>query len=244
MNRVSILAYGVFSYVAFICTVLYMIGFVGGVIVPKTIDTGVQGSLIEAFLVDFSLVLLFGLSHSVMARPAFKERLTKIIPRAAERSTFVLVANIVLAILYWLWRPINSVIWNFPPPVSWLLFCVSMIGWAIVFWSTFLIDHFDLFGMRQVWLNFHGLEYSARPFVVRGLYKFVRHPLMLGFLIAFWFTPTMTLGHILFAITMTVYIVIGVYYEERDLAKVLGEGYLRYKQETSMIFPCRWLNNK
>jgi methanethiol S-methyltransferase len=244
MNRLLILAYGIFAYVAFLCTILYMIGFVSGVIVPKTIDTGIQSTLPEAILIDLSLVLLFGVSHSVMARPAFKERLTKAIPRAAERSTFVLVASLVFVILYWLWRPIDTVLWSCSGFASWLLFGISMVGWIIVFWSTFLIDHFDLFGLRQVWLNFRGLESSARPFVVRGLYKYVRHPLMLGFLIAFWFTPMMTLGHLLFAITMTVYIIIGVFYEERDLAKVLGDGYLRYKEETSMLFPVKWLNKK
>lgn len=238
MNRILILAYGVFAYAAFLGTILYMIGFVGDVIVLKNIDMGSPRPMAEALLVDVILVLLFGVSHSVMARPAFKERLTKFIPPSAERSTFVLVASIVFAILFWLWRPINSLVWNCTPPSSWLLFGISMVGWVIVFWSTFLIDHFDLFGLRQVWLNYRGVEYSARPFIVRGLYKYVRHPLMLGFLIAFWFTPTMSLG-LLFAISMTIYIFVGVFYEERDLAQFLGESYSRYKEQTSMIFPWR-----
>jgi protein-S-isoprenylcysteine O-methyltransferase Ste14 len=174
-----------------------------------------------------------------MARPAFKERLTKFIPQPAERSTFVLVASIVLAILFWQWRPIDTLMWSSRPPFSWLAIGVSMLGWVIVFWSTFLIDHFDLFGLRQVWLHYRRLEYTPRPFVVRGLYKYVRHPLMLGFLVAFWFTPTMTLGHLLFAVAMTVYIIIGVFFEERDLAKSLGEQYLRYKEQTLMILPWR-----
>jgi methanethiol S-methyltransferase len=244
MNRLLILAYGIVAYATFLCTILYMIGFVGSVIVPKNIDMGIQSPLLEAVLIDLALVLLFGVSHSVMARPAFKEQLTKFIPHSAERSTFVLVANIAFAILYWQWRPINTVIWSSSPPVSWLLFGVSMVGWVIVFWSTFLIDHFDLFGLRQVWLNFRDVEYTQRPFVLRGLYKFVRHPLMLGFLLAFWFAPTMTAGHLLFAIAMTVYILIGIYHEERDLAKMLGEDYLRYKEQTPMIFPIKWPSKK
>jgi protein-S-isoprenylcysteine O-methyltransferase Ste14 len=244
MKRTLILAYGIFAYLAFLCAILYMIGFVNGVIVPKNIDSGIQEPLIEALLVDAALVLLFGGSHSVMARPAFKKQLTRFVPHSAERSTFVLVTSLVLATLYWQWRPINTLVWNCAPPGDWLLFGISMLGWVNVFWSTLLIDHFDLFGLRQVWLNYRGLEYSAQPFVVRGLYKFIRHPLMLGFLIAFWFTPTMTLGHLLFAITMTVYMRVGVFFEERDLAEALGDKYLVYKDQTSMIFPGWRLSKK
>ena len=214
-----------------------MIGFVSGVIVPKNIDTGISGSLIEDACVDLALVLLFGVSHSVMARPAFKDQVAKYIPHAAERSTYVLVASTILGIVFWQWRPINVVIWNCGPPLSSLLFGISMLGWIVVFWSTFLIDHFDLFGLRQVWLNYRGLDYAARPFVVRGLYKYVQHPLMLGFVIAFWFTPTMTLGHLLFAVGMTIYILIGISLEERDLANVLGEEYSRYKEQTPRLCP-------
>lgn len=236
MGKLLILVYGAIAYLAFLCTILYMIAFVAGV-APKNINTGTTGSLIEAIFIDGMLVLLFGLSHSVMARPAFKEYLTRIVPRAAERSTFVLTASLVLAFLFWQWRPINTVFWNFEAPIASLLFCISMLGWVIVFWSTFLIDHFDLFGLRQVWLHYCSREYTAPSFVVRGLYKYVRHPLMLGFLIAFWFTPLMTLGHLLFALTMTVYIFIGIIHEERDLARFLGENYSKYREETSMIFP-------
>lgn len=235
--RHLILAYGALSYAGFLGVILYMIGFVGGFVVPKNIDTGPVVPLAEALIVDFVLVLLFGVTHSVMARPAFKEQLTKFIPHAAERSTFVVVANIVFAILFWQWRPIPTIIWSVGSVPEAVLFAISMIGWVVVFWSTFLIDHFDLFGMRQVWLNYRGIEYTHRPFVVRGLYRFVRHPLMLGFLIAFWFAPTMTIGHMFFTVTMTVYILIGIYYEERDLAKVLGENYATFKEKTPMLFP-------
>ncbi len=244
MKKLLVLVYGIVAYAAFLCTILYMIGFVGGVLVPKNIDMGIQNSLIETVIIDLALILLFGVSHSVMARPAFKEKLTKFIPHAAERSTFVMVANVSFLILFWQWRPINTPMWSSSSPISELLFGISMVGWVIVFWSTFLIDHFDLFGLRQVWLNFRGVEYSSRPFVLRGLYRFVRHPLMLGFLIAFWFAPAMTLGHFLFAAAMTVYILIGIYYEERDLAKMLGEDYSRYKEQTSMIFPLKWSSKK
>jgi protein-S-isoprenylcysteine O-methyltransferase Ste14 len=214
-----------------------MIGFVCGAIVPKNIDSGTSGSIPEALLVDFVLVFLFGASHSVMARPAFKAALTKFIPQAAERSTYVMVANLFLALLLWQWQPIKNIIWTSDPPLSWILLGTSVCGWAIVLWSTFLIDHFELFGMRQVVTNYRGIEPTSTPFIVRGLYKFVRHPLMLGFLIAFWFAPTMTLGHLFFTITMTGYILIGIYYEERDLAKHLGESYSQYRQKTPMIVP-------
>lgn len=240
-SRLSILIYGVVSYLAFFCTILYMIAFVAGV-GPKHIDSGADASWLEAVFVDTFLVMLFGVSHSVMARPAFKELLTTFIPRAAERSTFVLTASIVFAILFWQWRPIKALIWSFDPPIGTIAFCISMLGWIIVFCSTFLIDHFDLFGLRQVWLNFQGREYFHRPFVLKGLYKIVRHPLMLGFLIAFWFTPSMSVGHLLFAITMTIYIFIGIMHEERDLERALGDSYTLYKERTPMIFP--WLRRR
>lgn len=240
--KVLMLAYGTLAYLAFLCTILYMIGFVEGVLVPKDINAGVAEPLPMVMLIDVALVMLFGVSHSVMARPDFKQLLTKFIPAAAERSTFVLVANVVFMLLFWQWRPAVDVIWSFSGLIAALLFCISISGWILVFWSTFLIDHFDLFGLRQVWLNFRGVEYSAHPFVVRGLYKYVRHPLMLGFLIAFWFTPLMTVGHLIFAIAMTIYIYIGVIHEERDLAKFLGDDYFLYREQTSMIFP--WAKRK
>jgi methanethiol S-methyltransferase len=239
MNRLLILIYGIIAYLGFLFTFSYLIGFVSGVIVPKNIDTGISGSLPEAILVDFFLVLLFGLTHSIMARPAFKERFTKIIPQAAERSTYVLIANATLAILFWKWQPIDTVIWKSEPPISLILFGISMFGWALIVWATLLIDHFDLFGVRQVWLNYRDREYTSPPFAARGLYKYVRHPLMLGFLIGFWFAPTMTVGHLFFCIAMTVYILIGVFFEERDLVKHLGETYSRYRKQTSSIIP--WL---
>lgn len=238
MSKFLILMYGVFAYGASLCTMVYMIGFVNGVIVPKNIDNGMAQSLFDAVCNDFGFVLLFGATHSMMARPAFKEKLAKIIPPAAERSTFVLVTSISLALLFWFWQPIDTVVWS--SKGNWLISAASMVGWIIAFWSTFLIDHFDLFGLRQVWSYYRGIEYSAPPFVVRGLYKHSRHPLMLGFLIGFWFTPTMTVGHLLFAIAMTAYIAVGIFFEERDLAKCLGDDYAAYKEQTPMLMPSIW----
>lgn len=235
--KLAILGCGTMAYLAFLATILYLIGFVAGIVVPKHIDSGVPDAVPFAVLTDIALILLFGLTHSLMARPAFKKCFCKIINPALERSTFVMVANIVFAILFWQWRPINGLIWSSSGILSSLLFAVSVLGWMLVFWSTFLIDHFDLFGMRQVWLYYRGIEYNAQPFIVRGLYKYVRHPLMLGFLLAFWFTPTMTAGHLLFAIAMTIYIFVGVRIEERDLAEALGQNHSCYQAATPMIIP-------
>lgn len=237
MKRRIILAYGILAYSAFLSAILYLIGFVDRIVVPKNIDSGTATSTPEAIIVDLSLIALFGISHSVMARPAFKNQLTRIIPQAAERSNFVMVASLTLMLLYWQWRPISFVLWSCDPPLAWLLFGGSMFGWLMVCWSTFLIDHFELFGLRQAWLNYRGLASAPPLFVVRGLYKHVRHPIMLSFLIAFWLTPTMTVGHLLFAVSMTCYIFIGIAREERDLMKALGERYLRYREDTPMIWP-------
>ena len=236
-SRVLILVYGIFSYLVFFGTILYLIGFVGGFIVPKNIDTGCLESPIHAIMVDLGLILLFAVQHTIMARPLFKEFISGIIPRAAERSTFVLATSSILILLFWQWRPLPFELWHLQAPISLVPFGISMLGWVIVFWSTFLIDHFDLFGLRQVWLYFSGIAYFSSPFVLRGLYMFVRHPLMLGFLIAFWFTPVMTVGHLLFALAMTGYIFMGIKHEERDLVTILGDAYERYRERTPMIFP-------
>lgn len=238
--KLLILVYGTLSYLVFFGSFLYLIGFVESIVVPKNINMGPPGTFLEVIAIDLGLIALFGVSHSVMARPAFKEQLTKVIHPAAERSTFVLVASLSLCLMFWLWRPLTRVIWSFDGLLGTIIFTISMIGWVIVLYSTFLIDHFDLFGMRQVWLHFCSIEYSASPFVVRGLYKFCRHPLMLGFLIAFWFTPNMTYGHLLFAVAMSAYIFIGIWHEERDLEKHLGDDYLQYRQRTTMLFP--WIS--
>lgn len=240
MNRFAILLYGVLAYAAFLFAIIYMIGFTSNVLVPKGIDDGLTDPVALALLVDVLLVIFFGVAHSGMARPAFKDQLTKVIPATAERSTYVLFASLQFAILFWFWQPIATTVWKFDSqPAEWLLRGISLFGWVLVFWSTFLIDHFDLFGLRQVWLNFRNEPYTQKPFTARSLYKYIRHPLMLGFLIAFWATPHMTLGHLVFTGAMTAYILIGIALEERDLVKHLGEEYIKYRNKTSMLLP--WL---
>lgn len=242
LSRVLILFYGIAAYAAFFVTILYGIGFVSGIAVPKTIDSGGLPGMepLSSVLIDLAVLALFGITHSTMARPGFKKKLTRMIPVAAERSTFVLVASLQLGLVFFLWQPLPIVLWQ----ISHTAFVyagigISLVGWVVVFWSSFLIDHFDLFGLRQVWLNFKETPYSHSPFMVRGLYKMVRHPLMTGFMMAFWITPTMTLGHLLFALVMTVYIIIGVALEEKDLERALGEDYIAYKKSTPMFFPLK-----
>ena len=215
-----------------------MIGFTGGYIVPKHVDNGIAGPLVDAVLINGLWLVVFGLQHTVMARPRFKSALTKVLSPAAERSTYVLVSSVVLILLFWQWRPIDTVVWDVAnPTVSMILVAMFALGWIIVFASTFMINHFDLFGLRQVYLHVRGHEYTEPIFVKRFMYKLVRHPLMLGFLIAFWAVPTMTLGHLIMSIGFSVYIFIALRYEERDLEAALGEDYVRYKDEVPMIIP-------
>jgi len=238
MTRNFVLIYGIIAYLGFLFTILYAIGFVGNWVVPKAIDTGIEGPIGQAILINVVLLSLFAVQHTIMARPAFKAWWTKIIPEPIERSTFVLAANLLLLLLFWQWRPMPIEIWRIDQPViSLLLQGLSLVGWAMVFYSSFLIDHFDLFGLRQVILHFRGKDYAHPSFAVRSLYRWIRHPLMAGFLVAFWFTPTMTQGHLLFALVTTGYIFFGICVEERDLVKVLGEDYAKYRQRTAMIFP-------
>ena len=195
-------------------------------------------SLVKAILVNASLLLLFALQHSIMARPAFKKWWTKIIPEHLERSTYVLLASLCLMLMMWQWQPIGGVIWSVQnEAVKNLLLITYIIGWAIVFVSTFLINHFDLFGLRQVWLYFRGKPYTQLPFRIPIFYKFVRHPLYLGFLIAFWSTPVMTIAHLLFAILTTGYILTAIQFEEKDLLNHYGEKYQDYKKQAPMIIP-------
>lgn len=238
MGKNSILTYGIIAYIAFLITILYAIGFVGNWVVPKSIDTGDVRPLGQTILINVVLLGLFAVQHTIMARPAFKIWWTRIIPESVERSTFVLVASLLLLLLFWQWRPMPTVVWQIDQPVvSTALQCLSLVGWIMVFYSSFLIDHFDLFGLRQVVLHYRGQEYTHPSFAVRSLYRWIRHPLMAGFLIAFWFTPTMTQGHLLFAFVTTGYIFFGIWVEERDLAKVLGDDYEKYRKRTAMIIP-------
>ena len=237
-GRVLALAYGVASYLAFFATFLYAAGFVGNLLVPKSIDSGPGGSLPVAVLIDTLLLLLFAVPHSVMARPAFKRWWTRFIPPPVERSTYVLVSSLALGLLFWQWRPIPAVVWHVANPVGhWFLHAVFWVGWTIVLVSTFLIDHFDLFGLRQVYLYASGRPYTPVRFRTAGFYRYVRHPIMLGFLLAFWASPTMTLGHLLFAVATTAYILIALQLEERDLVGVHGEQYRAYRKQVSMLFP-------
>jgi len=237
-GRTLALVYSAFCYLTFLVATLWAIGFVGDMFVPKTIDAGPSVSLVNAVLIDAVLLGLFALQHSVMARPAFKRWWTTIIPSSIERSTYVLFASLLLLLLFWQWLPIPGTIWNVEQTAGGdFLQGLYWVGWLIVFLSTFLINHFDLFGLRQVFLHWRGVEYTPVRMKTPALYKLVRHPLMLGFLIVFWATPRMTAGHLLFSLATTGYILVGIHLEERDLLASYGEAYRRYQQRVSMLLP-------
>jgi protein-S-isoprenylcysteine O-methyltransferase Ste14 len=238
MRRTVAVAYGVASYLIFLAAFLYAVGFVGNLLIPKSVDSGTGSPPGYAVLIDSALLALFAVPHSVMARTAFKRWWTKFVPPPVERSTYVLVSSLLLGLLFWQWRPIPSVVWHVENPVGrWLLHAAFWFGWAIVLVSTFLIDHFYLFGLRQVYLFAAGRPYRPVDFNTPGLYRYVRHPLMTGFLIAFWAAPTMTAGHLLFAVATTAYILVGLRFEERDLERFHGERYRAYRQQAGMLLP-------
>jgi protein-S-isoprenylcysteine O-methyltransferase Ste14 len=237
MGAISV-AYGVVVYFFFLATFLYAIGFVGNVAVPKAIDSGAAAPLAEALIVNLLLLGLFAVQHSVMARPAFKRMLTRLVPEAAERSTYVLASSLALILLFWQWRPMGGVIWQVDHPVGKILLHGGFaFGWLLVLVTTFLINHFDLFGLRQVWKYFRGLERRPLKFVTPGPYKLVRHPLYVGWLCAFWFTPTMTVAHLVFALATSAYILVAIQLEERDLVDVHGDDYIEYRKRTPMLVP-------
>jgi methanethiol S-methyltransferase len=222
----------------FFVTFLYAIGFVGDVVVPKTMDSGLAEDLGTAVGIDAGLLAIFALQHSIMARPWFKRLWTIWIPPAAERSTYVLFSSLCLCLLFWQWRPVAGTVWEVEQPLGrTLLLLLFVAGWAIVLVSTFLTSHFDLFGLRQVWLRFQDREYVPLKFESKSFYKMVRHPLYLGWLLAFWCTPTMTAAHLVFAMVTTAYIVIAIGFEENDLIARHGEAYLRYREEVPMLLP-------
>jgi len=231
------LAYGLLSYTAFTAAILYTIAFVGNWLVPKSIDSGAAGPLGQSLLIDAGLLALFVVQHTVMARPAFKRLWTRIVPRPAERSTYVLAASACMGLLLWQWQPLPQVLWHVEGVAAGLLMALSLTGWTIMFTSSFAISHLDLFGVRQAWLRFRNRPYAPVGFRLAGLYRIVRHPLMVGLLIAFWATPTMTVGHLFFAAMNTAYILFGTWMEERTLVAEHGQRYLDYRQRVPGFLP-------
>lgn len=238
MSRFMTLVYGVVVYVLFLGVFLYAIGFVGCIGVSRCINDGPTDPLGTALLIDAALLLVFAVQHSVMARPWFKQGWTKLVSPAAERSTYVLFSSAALALLFWQWRPLAGTVWAVEAPAGrmalWALFA---LGWLIVLGGTFMINHFDLFGLRQVWLHFRGQPYTPVPFRTVMLYRYTRNPLMLGFVIAFWAAPTMSVARLVFAVATTGYILVGIMLEEQDHARHLGDAYREYQARIPMLIP-------
>jgi len=242
MLKLTAFLFGAVAYLTFLFTILYAIGFVAGLVVPKAIDTGAKSPVFEALVINLVLMLLVAVQHSVMARSSFKQWWTQFIPKPVERSTYVLFASLTLLVLFWQWRPMPAVIWHVEEPeMATVITGVSFFGWLIVFASTYLINHFELFGLHQVANHLAGREMPPPVFRTPLLYNFVRHPIYLGFIIAFWAAPTMTAGHLLFATVTTAYIFVGILLEERDLTVMFGDDYRRYRERVSMLLPWRKL---
>jgi methanethiol S-methyltransferase len=240
MGRVIIFLYGLACYLVSVGTLLYAIGFLGNFVVTKTIDSGIEDPLGQSLLTNVGLLGFFAVQHSVMARRSFKRAWTKVIPESAERSTYVLFCSLLLLLLFWQWRPISGIIWHVS--YSGGRFVLSMLfvaGWLIALTTTFLINHFDLFGLRQIYLHLRRRKFTPIRFKTPGPYQCVRHPLYLGWLFAFWSTPTMTVGHVVFAIGMTAYILLAIKFEEKDLISSYGEAYRKYREQVPMILPVR-----
>jgi methanethiol S-methyltransferase len=240
VKRTAFFLYGLAAHLGFLAVYAYLIGFVAGVLVPKTIDSGEHAPLGVALLIDVGLIALFGVQHSVMARPGFKSVWTRIVPQPIERSTYVWISNVLVLGLVWLWRPIGPMVWDVQNPVGRAaLYALAAGGWFLVPLASLMIDHFDLFGTRQVWLNLRGRRYTTTEFRTPGLYARMRHPLYVGWLIAFWATPTMSVAHLVFAAGMTAYILIAVRFEERDLVAHYGEQYVEYRRRVPAFVPRR-----
>jgi protein-S-isoprenylcysteine O-methyltransferase Ste14 len=239
MSRAATFLFAILCYAIFFATFLYLVIFVGDfTFATLTVDTGPGGAPLAAALIDIGLIALFGVQHSVMARPGFKRAWTRILPEQAERSVYVLASSIVLMFLFLAWRPIDIVVWNVASPaLSDLLWFGFWLGWLMVLISTFLINHFELFGLQQAWFHLRGREAEPPHFSQPSLYKWVRHPMMLGFFFAFWSTPQMTVGHLILALGMSAYILIALRYEERDLVGLFGKDYERYRDEVGMLTP-------
>ena len=238
MKRITIMFYSIINYTLGVAALNYLIAFLFNLFVPKTIDSGDAGNAGLAIAINLGLITLFGLQHSVMARPGFKVWLTRFVPKPAERSTYMAATAIVVFALCLLWQPLPNVLWQAGSEITYYtLLAIGLSGWALVLFSTFLINHFDLFGLRQAWLYLVGKEYTPLPFKTISLYKHIRHPIMTGAFIGIWFTPVMTVGHLLFALGMSAYILIGVYHEEKDMVKAFGTRYLGYIKSTGKFLP-------
>ena len=241
MGRITAFLYGLVAYLIFFVTFLYAIGFVTGLAVPKTIDTGPIVAIGEALVVDILLMSLFAIQHSVMARKPFKKWATRFVPVSVERSTYVLLASLALALLFWQWRPIPALVWQITnPQIAIAALGLSLAGWLFVLFSTFLINHFELFGLHQVVINLAGRTMPEPHFKTPVIYKVIRHPIYLGFIVGFWSAPVMTAGHLLFAAVTTAYIFVGIFLEERDLIDLFGDEYRRYRQRVAMLIPFGW----
>jgi protein-S-isoprenylcysteine O-methyltransferase Ste14 len=240
MGRIAAFIYGLAAYFVFFFAFVYAIGFVTGVVVPKTIDTGPAVPVEEALIINLLLMSLFAVQHSVMARKQFKRWWTRFVPHSIERSTYVLFASLALLLLFWQWRPIPGVVWHIADPnIASAIVGLSFFGWLLVLTSTFLINHFELFGLHQVANNLSGRALPAPRFKMPLLYKLVRHPIYLGFIVAFWAAPVMTIGHLVFATVTTTYIFVGIFLEERDMVELFGDEYRRYRDRVSMLVPWR-----
>ncbi len=238
MSKILTALYSVLCYVFAMATIVYLMGFVEGLLVPKSIDSGAVGGLWPSLVIDLALLAVFGVQHSVMARPGFKRVWTRFVPAAAERSTYLVFAGLTLVLLFWQWRPLTQSIWRVDNALfANLLLALSWIGWGMVLLSTYLISHPHLFGLTQGFSGLLGRREPEARFVTPMLYKWSRHPLYTGFIIAFWAAPAMSLGHLVFAIGTTIYILIAIWFEERDLVAAFGDRYRQYRQEVGMIFP-------